>query len=58
MTSVEPSEPSKSPEIPAVPKTVEPMTPYYFDAVKILGTGNSTGLFGALRLLLLRQSRT
>jgi hypothetical protein len=29
-------------------KTVEPMTPYYLEAVKILGTGNSAGLFGAL----------
>ena len=34
--------------MPDTPKAVEAITPYYFDAVKILGTGNSTGLFGAL----------
>lgn len=27
---------------------MEPALPHYFDAVKLLGTGNSTGLFGAL----------
>jgi hypothetical protein len=29
-------------------KTVEPMTEYYFEAVKILGTGNAVGLAGAI----------
>jgi hypothetical protein len=41
-------EPSKPNEPAVSPRAVDPLTPYYFDAVKILGTGNSTGLFGAL----------
>jgi hypothetical protein len=36
------TEPARQPTI------VDPVTPYYFEAVKILGTGNSTGLFGAI----------
>ena len=27
--------------------SLDKVTPYYFDAVKLVGTGNSTGLFGA-----------
>jgi hypothetical protein len=46
--TVDTSGATKPDESAPPPKPIDPLTPYYFDAVRILGTGNSTGLFGAL----------
>ena len=35
------------PDDNAASDSLDTVTPYYFDAVKLVGTGNSTGLFGA-----------
>ena len=35
------------PDDKAAGDSLDKVTPYYFDAVKLVGTGNSTGLFGA-----------